>query len=112
MENLLAEIMPSVVNLAFTVLLAVLTYIGTTVGEAIKKFLKDKADTETKRKVVESTCRYVEQLFADLDGSSKLLKAKENILLQLNEKNIPISELELDVLIESTVNSFKKAVNE
>lgn len=105
MDNLLAEMMPSIVSLAVTILTAVATYVGATV----KKYLDEKANTETKRKVVETTCKYVEQIFKDLDGASKLEKAKENILFQLNEKNIPISELELNVLIESTVNGFKKA---
>ena len=50
----------------------------------------------------------MEQIYKDLDGATKLEKAKDNILAQLNEKGISISELELDVLIEATVNGFKK----
>lgn len=106
MEEFMAQLMPAVISIAITCLTAVATY----VGNAVKKYFEEKANTETKRKVVETTCRYVNQIFADLDGPSKLEKAKENILLQLNEKGVPITDLELDVLIESTVNSFKEAV--
>ena len=82
------------------------------VGMKIKNIYKEKVDTETKKKVVETTCRYINQLYNDLDGSQKLEKAKENIVDQLNEKGISITELELDVLIESTINSFKDAVTQ
>lgn len=106
MEEFIAELMPAVISIAVTCLTAIAGY----VGNAIKKYFDEKANTETKRKVVETTCRYVNQIFKDLDGPSKLEKAKENILIQLNEKGVPINDLELDVLIESTVNSFKEAV--
>lgn len=106
MEEFISELMPAVISIAVTCLTAIAGY----VGNAVKKYFDEKANTETKRKVVETTCRYVNQIFKDLDGPSKLEKAKENILIQLNEKGVPISDLELDVLIESTVNSFKEAV--
>ena len=38
-------------------------------------------------------------------------KAKENILEQLNDKGIKITELELQMLIECTVNGFKDGMN-
>lgn len=113
MEEFIAQLMPAVISIAVTCLTAIAGY----VGNAIKKYIeekakdfKEKADAETKRKVVETTCRYVEQIYYDLDGPSKLEKAKENIILLLNEKGVPITELEMNVLIESTVNSFKDAV--
>ena len=107
MENLLTEMMPTIIELLGMVLTAVAVYVGAT----IKKYFNEKINTETKRKVVETTCRYVNQIFADLEGPAKLEKAKENILAQLNEKGVPITDLELEVLIESTVNGFKESVN-
>ena len=106
MEEFMAELTPAIINLAVVCLTTVASYIGV----KVKALLEEKANTETKKKVVETTCRYVNQLYSDLAGSQKLEKAKETILAQLNEKNIPITELELDVLIESTVNSFKEAM--
>ncbi len=105
MNELMTELQPIIMNAA----VVILTAIGSYVGLKVKTFIKEKADTDTKRKVVETTCRYINQLYDDLDGAEKLEKAKENILAQLNEKGITISELELDVLIEATVNGFKDA---
>lgn len=105
MNELMTELQPIIMNAA----VVILTAIGSYVGLKVKTFIKEKADTDTKRKVVETTCKYVEQIYKDLDGASKLEKAKDNILAQLNEKGISISELELDVLIEATVNGFKDA---
>lgn len=105
MNELMTELQPIIMNAA----VVILTAIGSYVGLKVKTFIKEKADTDTKKKVVETTCKYVEQIYKDLDGASKLEKAKDNILAQLNEKGISISELELDVLIEATVNGFKDA---
>lgn len=106
MEDFITQLMPAVISIAVTCLTAIAGY----VGNAVKKYYEEKANTETKRKVVETTCRYVNQIFADFDGTAKLEKAKENILLQLQEKGVPITDLEMSVLIESTVNGFKEAV--
>ncbi len=108
LNELMTELQPVIINAAVVVFTTVASY----VGMKIKNIYKEKVDTETKKKVVETTCRYINQLYNDLDGSQKLEKAKENIVDQLNEKGISITELELDVLIESTINSFKDAVTQ
>lgn len=108
LNELMTELQPVIINAAIVVFTTVASY----VGMKIKNIYKEKVDTETKKKVVETTCRYINQLYNDLDGSQKLEKAKENIVDQLNEKGISITELELDVLIESTINSFKDAVTQ
>lgn len=108
LNELMTELQPVIINAAVVVFTTVASY----VGMKIKNIYKEKVDTETKKKVVETTCRYINQLYNNLDGSQKLEKAKENIVDQLNEKGISITELELDVLIESTINSFKDAVTQ
>lgn len=108
LNELMTELQPVIINAAVVVLTTIASY----VGMKIKNIYKEKVDTETKKKVVETTCRYINQLYNDLDGSQKLEKAKENIVDQLNEKGISITDLELDVLIESTINSFKDAVTQ
>ena len=53
------------------------------------------------------TCvKAVEQLYHDLGGPEKLEKAKEGIEDMLNEKGIPITELEMNLLIEAVVSEF------
>lgn len=95
-------------TILYTVLTAVASFIGLKVKTIYEKYINDK----TKKDVVESTVKYVEQLYKDLKGEEKLSKAKENILALLNEKGISITDLEMDVLIEATCNGFKKGFNE
>ena len=94
-------------TILYTVLTAVASFIGLKVKGIYEKYINDK----TKKSVVDSTVKYVEQLYKDLKGEEKLAKAKENILALLNEKNITITELEMDVLIEATCNSFKNGLS-
>lgn len=103
MEELMLELQPLIINAVITVVGTVATYIGI----KLKAIVEEKVNTEEKKKIVETTCRYINQIYKDLDGVSKFEKAKEVILEQLNQKGLTITELELTVLIESTVNSFK-----
>lgn len=103
MEQLMNELQPLIINAAVVILTGIAGY----VGNAVRKWLKSVADTNEKKKVVETTCKFINQVYKDLEGPKKFEKAKENILEQLNEKGIKITDLELEVLIESTVNGFK-----
>jgi len=67
-----------------------------------------KLDTEQKKSIVTTVVNAVEQLYKDLDGPAKLDSAKKYILDMLDEKGIEITELELDMYIESAVNEFNK----
>lgn len=91
-------------QIIFTILTAVASFIGLQVKKLYEKYVNDK----TKKEVVESTVKYVEQLYKSLNGAEKLEKAKESIVALLNEKGLSITELEMDVLIEATCNSFKE----
>lgn len=94
------------VEILNTILVAVVTFIGTQVKRIYENYVNDKI----KKQVVEDTTKYVEQVFKDLKGDEKLDKAIENASAILNEKGIAITELELRVLIESVCNSFKEGV--
>ena len=86
----------------YTLLTAVAGFIGT----QIKQLYEKRIITERKRKVVETCVKAVEQLYHDLDGPEKLEKAKENILAMLTQEGVEISEIEMDMLIESVVAEF------
>lgn len=94
------------------ILVAILTGIASFIGVKIKKVYEEYVNTKVKKDVVEDTVKYVEQVFKDIHGQEKLEKAKEKALEWLNEKGISISEVELEILIEATVNSFNKEINE
>ena len=88
-------------------LYAALTAIAGFIGTQIKRLYKKITDDETKRKVVETCVKAVEQLYRDLSGPEKLEKAKENILAMLAQKGIDIAEIEMDLLIEACVAELK-----
>lgn len=88
------------------VILAALTalagYLGTRLKSLYEKYVNDK----TKEAVVRTCVKAAEQLYHDLSGAEKLKKAQEGVVEMLNEKGIPISELEMNLLIESVVSEF------
>ncbi len=89
-----------------TIIYAVITAIAGFIAAQVKKLYQEKIDTEVKKKVVETCVKAVEQLYKDTSGAEKLERAKANIVLILQEKGINITELELDMLIESVVAEF------
>lgn len=103
---MLELLQPYLMEIIVTILTAIATYIGA----KIKKIYEEKVNDETKRKVVSTVVKAVEQLYKDLKGDEKLEKAKEAVLEMLNEKGIAITELEMNMLIEEVCNSFKKEV--
>lgn len=93
-----AFLMPAVL----AVLTAVAGYVGSQVRALYEKHINDR-----KKEAVVRTCvKAVEQLYHDLSGPEKFQKAQEGVVQMLNEKGIPISELEMNLLIESVVSEF------
>lgn len=93
-----AYVVPVIIALAT----ALAGFIGTQLKEVYQKHVNDK----TKEAVTRTCVKAVEQLYHDLGGPEKLEKAQEGIVQMLNEKGIPISELEMNMLIESVVSEF------
>lgn len=93
------------------ILLAIGGVIFTFLGTSSKKILKQWADTKEKRAVVKTVVMQTEQVWKKLHGSDKLHKAMETASDILREKGIPITELELMVLIEAAVGEFNDAFN-
>jgi hypothetical protein len=88
-----------------TCLTAIASYIGLCVKNAYTKYI----DTKTKKEVVDIVVKATEQLYKTLDGEAKLNVAIEDASAMLANKGIVCSDLELRLLIEATVNSFKNA---
>ncbi len=93
-----AYVLPVIVAIAT----ALAGFIGTQLKGIYNKYVNDK----TKEAVVRTCVKAAEQLYHDLSGTEKLKKAQEGAVEMLNEKGIPISELELNLLIESVVSEF------
>ena len=91
--------------LAYTALTAIAGFLGAQIKKRIDRVTAD----EEKRKAAETVVKAVEQMYQDLSGREKLEKAKENILVILQSKDIAISEVEMDMLIEACVAEFNLA---
>lgn len=90
---------------------AALTALAGFLGAQLKKIYQKYVDDRTKEAVVRTCVKAVEQLYHDLKGAEKLERAKEGVRQMLEEKGIPISELEMDMLIESVVSEFNYGFN-
>ena len=88
------------------VLFAALTGLAGYIGAQVKKLYEKYINDKTKRAVAQTCVKAVEQLYHDLGGPEKFKKAQEAVEEMLNEKGIPISELEMNLLIEAVVSEF------
>ena len=91
-------VLPAIVSLVA----AAAAFLGNQLKRLYEKYINDK----TKQSVVRTCVKAVEQLYHDLGGPEKLEKAKKSAVEMLNEKGIPITDLELSMLIESAVSEF------
>ena len=94
------------VTYALPVIVAALTAFAGFIGTQVKKLYEKYINDKTKEAVVRTCVKAAEQLYHDLGGPEKLKKAQEGVRQMLEEKGIPISELELNLLIESVVSEF------
>ena len=94
------------------IIVAILTGVASFIGVKIKKVYEEYINTKTKKEIVECTVKYVEQVFKEIHGEEKLNKAKDKALEWLNEKGIKVSDTELEILIEASVNGFNNGVKE
>lgn len=107
------EILLSILNsYLIPALIAFLTGFMTWLGAKVKNKYDEVIKNEQVKYVVDKVVRYVEQKYKDFDSSVKYKTALEKSKEWLAQKNIEISEVELDTLIESSVyeltNAFKK----
>ena len=93
------------------IIAAIITGVATFVGVKIKKIYEEYVNTKMKEDIVKTTVEYVEQVYKDIHGEEKLNKAKEKALEWLKEKDITISDTELEILIEAAVNGFNQGTS-
>lgn len=99
-------IQDNLIQILATIITAVASFIGMSIKKAYTKYV----DTKTKKEIVDSTVKYIEQIYKGvmISNEDKLSNAKEKALEWLNSKGLKISDTELDILIESAVNGLKK----
>lgn len=91
------------------ILYALLTAMAGLLGGALKKLYTKYVNDKTKKEVVKTAVMAVQQLYTNLNGEEKLQVALDAISDMLEEKGIPISDLEMRMLIEAAVGEFKEA---
>lgn len=102
--EILNIILPELMKL-LGVLIGLLIYVVTS---KIKETFKKQLENDIIKNIVDHTVKYVEQVFKDIHGKEKLDKAKEVVYKLLNEKGIQMSDSELEILIESAVNTLNE----
>lgn len=91
----------------YTVLTAIAGYIGLWIKSIYTKYINDK----TKKDVVETCVKAVEQLYKDLHGEEKYNEVVLSVSEMLAAKGITITELEIKMLIEAAVGEFNNVFN-
>lgn len=91
-----------------TLIYALVTAIAGAIGMIIKNIFQKFINDKTKKSVVETCVKAVEQLYKDLCGDEKYNKVVVSASEMLAEKGINITSLELKMLIEAAVAEFNE----
>ena len=106
LQTIWVGISGSIWQILGTILVAVASFAGAKISEAYRK----KADTQTKREIIKTIVEMVEQVAKSKGWTSeeKFAEARKNALQWLSNIGIKTTDIELEALIESTVNSFNQ----
>ena len=104
----LNEIMPSLLSFVGTVVAVLFGYLGVKVKQLYNKYV----DTQVEKDVVNSTVKYVEQIYTDIHGEDKLNEALIQANSILQEKGIQVSQDQLKTLIESAVYGMNQGIKD
>lgn len=91
---------------AVEIIKAIVLMIAGYVGIVIKNLAAKYITTDTAKKVVDTTVKYVEQVYTDIHGQDKLNTALKFASDILEEKAIYISETELLAMLEAAVKEM------
>lgn len=87
----------------------IITALVTWLGHEFKKLYTKYINTKIKKDVVNTVVTAVEQIYKDIHGAEKLDKALAAASEMLAAEGVPVTELELKMLIEAAVGSFNGA---
>lgn len=91
-----------------TILYSIVTALAGYLGVVIKRMYQRYVDDNTKKEVVKTCVKAVEQLYKDLHGEDKYNKVVESASEMLSEKGISITDIEIKMLVEASVGEFNK----
>lgn len=93
-------------SILYTILTAVAGYIGVCIKNVYTKYVQSKEV----QKAINTAVKATEQIYKDLHGDDKLTEAVKIASEVLETKGIIISEFELLMLIEATVNELNNTI--
>lgn len=91
------------------ILLLLLLALAGWLGGQVKNLYKTYVNTEIKQAVCRTAVRFVEQVYKDIHGPEKLMKAMQRASEMLAEYGITISDVELISMLEAAVNEFNNS---
>ena len=95
-----------------TLVLSILCAVFGALGHAAKQLWRSYVNTKEKESVAYTAAAFVEQVWKDIHGHDKLMKALETAKYLLFQKGISYDEKEMMVLIEAAVSEFNDAFHE
>ena len=106
-EEILAILTPTILTILGTILTGIATIVGRKVRQLVKQ-IEIKTGIEIDEKQAREAVEWAEQVYKDSGGEVKFEKAKDRLILIMNERGIPVSEKVIDTLIEQAVFGLKK----
>lgn len=94
-------------------LIAVITVCIGLLTKKVSGYLNDKGIVQqlnANKEIVGIVVNAVEQTYKALDGAEKLAVAKSELVTILNKNKIPMTEKELEILIESAIKEMNKNI--
>ena len=105
--------------LLITIFTGVIGWIGMQIKSALERKAEKKLEQERefeqerqKEKLADDCVRWTEQVHRDLHGAEKFAKCVESLSQMLAKKEIQTTELELEMLIEASVQRMNAAPKE
>ena len=80
------------------------------IGNKLKNAYQEKVNNETAQAVVKDVVQFVEQVYTDVGGKEKLQKAISQASTILQSKGINLTEVEINMLIESAVYGLNEGL--
>lgn len=103
--ELLDALKPALLEIATVLFTAFAGWLAVKVNEWLYAN-KEEANAKQTRAIVEATVKYVEQVGKSLGSEEKFELAKQKAVEWINSKGLSVSEVELEILIEASVNEF------
>lgn len=108
MEEFINFLINNGLQLLYLILTTLVSYLTIKIKSVYNKYV----DNEVKKSVAEICVRACEQLYNGNDSNEKYEIAKQNIKTLLESKNIKMTDLEIQMMIESFCNTLGKEEND